>query len=136
MLEQPVVSVCMVTFNHEAYVAQAIEGVLIQKANFPIELVIGEDCSNDRTSEICIEYARKYPETIRLLLNERNIGMMPNFLQTLKACGGKYIAHCEGDDFGLDDMKLMRHVELHEKCPAYSMVASNTRVLYQDSQET
>lgn len=54
----PMVSVCMITYNHEAYIAQAIEGVLTQKTNFPIELIIGEDCSTDNTREICIEYKK------------------------------------------------------------------------------
>jgi glycosyltransferase involved in cell wall biosynthesis len=134
MLEQPVVSVCMITFNHEAYVVQAIEGVLIQKTSFPIELVIGEDCSNDRTREICIEYARKYPEIIRLLLNDRNIGIAPNFIQSFQACRGKYIALCEGDDYWVDPLKLQKQVDALEQNPIYSMTASNSFILHQDSQ--
>ena len=96
--EEVMVSVCMITYNHEAYIAQAIEGVLMQQTDFPIELVIGEDCSTDRTRAICLEYQQRHPGIIRLALRERNIGMMPNFVQTLQACEGKYIALCEGDD--------------------------------------
>lgn len=134
MAGQPVVSVCMITFNHEAYVAQAIEGVLIQKTSFPIELVIGEDCSSDSTKGICLEYARKNPGVIRLLLNDRNIGMTPNFIQCFQACRGKYIAICEGDDYWVDPLKLQKQVDALEQNPAYSLTASNTFILHQDSQ--
>ena len=78
------VSVCMITYNHEAYIAQAIEGVLTQKTNFPIELIIGEDCSTDNTREICIEYKKKYPEVIKLKLRENNLGVIGNFIQNTK----------------------------------------------------
>lgn len=134
MAEQPLVSVCMITFNHEAYVAQAIEGVLMQNTNFPIELVIGEDCSTDSTKEICLEYARKNPRIIRLLPNDRNIGMTPNFIQSFQACRGKYIALCEGDDYWVDTMKLQKQVDALEQNPIYSLTASNSYILHQDSQ--
>lgn len=115
----PVVSVCMITYNHEPYIAEAIEGVLMQQTDFPIELVIGEDCSTDRTREICLEYQRKHPELIRLLLNEKNIGMMPNFVQTLQACRGKYVALCEGDDYWTDPLKLQKQVDFLEQNPEF-----------------
>lgn len=100
----------MLTYNHEHYIAQAIESVLMQERDFPIELVIGEDCSTDRTREICQEYQLKYPDVIRLLKNEINIGMMSNFIQVLKECKGSYIALCEGDDYWTDLQKLKKQV--------------------------
>lgn len=109
------VSVCMITYNHEPFIAQAIEGVLIQETNFKVELVIGEDCSTDGTRQICETYAAQYPDRIRLLPSENNLGMMPNFIRTLKACDGKYIALCEGDDYWTDPMKLQKQVDLLEK---------------------
>ena len=77
------VSVCMITYNHEAFISQAIEGVLMQKTNFPVELIIGEDCSTDQTRKICLEYQEKYPDRIKIICNENNLGMMRNFTQTL-----------------------------------------------------
>ncbi len=112
-------SVCMITYNHEKYIAQAIEGVLMQKTKFAFELIIGEDCSNDSTRIICNEYKEKYPGKIKLLLNEKNIGMMPNFIQTLKACKRKYIALCEGDDYWIDPNKLQKQVDFLENNPGY-----------------
>ena len=66
-METPLVSVCMTTYNHEPYIAEAIESVLAQQTSFGVELVVGEDCSTDRTAAICREYAAKYPDRIRLV---------------------------------------------------------------------
>ncbi len=130
----PLVSICMITFNHEAYVTAAIGGVLSQQTSFPIELVIGEDCSSDRTREICAQYEQSNPAIVRVLRNRRNLGVAANFIQTFQACRGKYIALCEGDDFWVDPQKLCKQVEVLESNPAYSMVASNSIVLNEERQ--
>jgi len=122
------VSVDMITYNHEAYIKQAIEGVLMQKTNFKFELVIGEDCSTDRTREICIEYQKKYPDIIKLLLPEKNLGMNENGLQTVNACTGKYIALCEGDDYWTDPYKLQKQVDILEANENIVAVATNAAV--------
>lgn len=128
MRQQPVVSVCMITYNHEAYIAQAIEGVMRQKTDFPIELVIGEDCSTDRTREICKEFQNKYPAMVRLLPRTKNVGMIPNFVDALKNCGGKYTALCEGDDYWTDPYKLSRQVDYLQKNESYIAVCSDAKV--------
>lgn len=92
------VSVCTITYNHENYIAKMIEGVLFQKVNFKYVLVIGEDCSSDKTRDICYSYKLKYPDKIKLILNEKNIGVRNNFINVLNNCHGKYIAICESDD--------------------------------------
>lgn len=130
------VSALIVTYNHEAYIAQAIEGILMQETDFPIELVIGEDCSTDRTREICLEYQRKHPELIRLLLNEKNIGMMPNFVQTLQACRGKYVALCEGDDYWTDPLKLQKQVDFLEENLNISLYGHNCNIYNEKGQFT
>jgi len=106
------VSVCMITYNHEEFIEQAIKGVLDQKTDFDFDLVIGEDYSTDKTRQIILDYKAKYPEKIKLLLHDSNIGMMPNFQATLHACQGEYIAICEGDDYWTDPHKLQKQVEL------------------------
>ncbi|MBX6362195.1 MAG: glycosyltransferase, partial [Acidobacterium ailaaui] len=126
-----IVSVLMITYNHERYIAQAIDSVLMQKTNFDYEIVIGEDCSTDRTREIVIEYKAKYPDKINLLLREKNVGMIPNFIDTLKACTGKYIALLEGDDYWTDPYKLQRQVDFLEANLAYSSCAHQSFVIYQ-----
>ena len=78
------VSVAMITYNHERFIAQAIEGVLMQQTDFKVELVIGEDCSTDGTRAIVRRYGERYPEQIRLLLPERNLGAYANALAALE----------------------------------------------------
>lgn len=129
-----VVSVLMITYNHECYIKQAIESVLNQKCNFRIELIIGEDCSEDNTKQICMEYISKYPE-INLLTSEINLGAIPNFIRTLDACNGKYIAICEGDDYWTDSYKLQKQVDYLESNPDYGLVHGDVNHLYQETGE-
>lgn len=110
----------MIAYNHEKFIKNAIEGVLMQKTSYSFQLVIGEDCSNDATRIICEKYAEKYPNKIILLPSEKNLGMMPNFIRTLKACTGKYIALCEGDDYWIDTLKLQKQVDFLESHSNYS----------------
>lgn len=130
------VSVCMITYNHETYISDAIEGVLMQKTNFPIELIIGEDCSTDNTRNICIEYQQKYPDIIKLRLPEKNLGVMPNFIETLSAGSGKYIALCEGDDYWTDPLKLQKQVDFMEMNDALSFCFHNATVYFVDNNLT
>ena len=88
----PLVSVCMTTYNHERYIAQAIESVLRQQTDFAVEVVVGEDCSTDNTLAICREYEAKYPDRVRVVASERNIGMHANYRRTIEACRGEYVA--------------------------------------------
>ena len=118
-------SVLMITYNHEKYFAKAIESVLMQKTNFDYEIVIGEDCSTDSTREIVLDYKAKHDDKIKLLLQEKNIGMMLNFIDTLKTCTGKYIALLEGDDYWTDPYKLQKQVDFLEANPNYGMVYSD-----------
>jgi glycosyltransferase involved in cell wall biosynthesis len=113
----PLVSVLMLTYNHESYIAQAIESVLAQKTNFNVELVIGEDCSTDRTYEICKQYQTQYPDIVKLIHNENNIGISKNFVLSYNACNGKYMAICEGDDFWINANKLQIQVDYLESHP-------------------
>ncbi len=99
LVKNPLVSVMMITYNHEPYIAQAIEGVVSQETNFPIELIIGEDCSTDRTREIVLEYQQRYPDIIRVLYSEKNVGAHENARRTGLAARGKFMAFCEGDDW-------------------------------------
>ncbi len=112
-------SVCMITYNHEQFIEQAVRSVMAQVADFSYELVIGEDCSTDRTREILVRLQREFPDTIRLRLNEHNIGMQRNLVQTFQACRGEYIALLEGDDFWTSPLKLQRQADFldaHREC--------------------
>ena len=129
------VSVCMVTYNHEKYIAQAIESVLMQKTNFDYELVIGEDCSTDKTKKIIIKYQKRYPKIIRIILNKKNLGAGLNFVQILEACKGEYIALLDGDDYWTDPVKLQKQVDFLDNNPYYSISSHNVYVIQEGSKD-
>ena len=113
LCKNPVVSVHMITYNHEPYIRQAIEGVMMQKTDFEFELVIGEDCSQDKTREICFEYQKKYPDKIRVLWWHENVSKLGgNGRRNRAHCRGEFIAYCEGDDYWIDPLKLQKQVDV------------------------
>jgi len=134
-MPEPLVSVKMITYNHAPYIEQAIEGALMQKTNFPIELVIGEDCSTDGTREIVFEYQKKYPEIIRVITSDKNIGMKKNGYRSAKACRGKYIAFCDGDDYWHHPHKLQKQADYLENHPECGLVYSSYDVYHVGSKK-
>jgi glycosyltransferase involved in cell wall biosynthesis len=124
-MKEPLISVNMITYNHAPYIAQAIEGVLQQKTNFPFELVIGEDCSTDGTREIVFDYQKKHLDIIRVIISEQNVGATRNLYRTEKACRGKYVAYCEGDDYWHRPDKLQKQVDYLENHPECGLVCSD-----------
>jgi glycosyltransferase involved in cell wall biosynthesis len=119
----------MTTYNHESYISEAIEGVLNQKTNFSYDLIIGEDFSTDKTREICLKYKNKYPELIKLILNNQNIGLIGNYNTTLQKCKGKYVAYCDGDDYWTDPFKLQKQVDFIELNVSFDLVFTDKNVL-------
>jgi len=115
MSKDTLVSVCIITYNHEEFIAECLDSAINQLTGFPFEIVIGEDKSTDKTLEICRGYAEKYPNLIRLITREENLGMNRNWVETIRACKGKYIALCEGDDFWSDNRKLQKQFDALEK---------------------
>ncbi len=111
----PMVSVRTSTFQHVQFIRQCIEGVLGQQTTFPFEFIIGEDFSTDGTREIVLEYAEKFPDRIRVITADRNVGMKANGRRCIQVLRGKYVALCEGDDHWIDPQKLQRQVEALEK---------------------
>lgn len=129
----PVVSVQTITYQHEPYIRQCIEGVLMQKTDFPIEYIIGEDCSSDGTREIVMEYADRFPGLIRVITADTNVGMVENGKRCMRACRGKYIALCEGDDYWTDPLKLQKQVELLERDRSLAGCFHETPVIFEES---
>lgn len=118
-MNKPLVSIFCVSYNHEQFIAQALDGFVMQKTNFDYEIVISDDCSTDNTKSIINEYIKKYPKLFKDVSPRKNLGMQKNWLHTLNACTGKYIALCEGDDYWTDANKLQKQVdfmEQHEDC--------------------
>lgn len=127
--ERLLLSVSVVTYNQKNYIEQCLEGILMQQTNFNYEIILGEDASTDGTREICIDYANKYPDKIRLFLRHRkdviyingNATGRFNMMENLKACKGKYIALCEGDDYWTDPLKLQKQVDFLETHKEYKI---------------
>ena len=121
------VSVCMITYNHEQFIEQAIHGVLSQNFDFDVELVISDDASNDKTQEKIIAIINKNESKvkIRYFRNIENIGMINNFIQAISKCEGQYIALCEGDDYWTDFNKIKRQTAILDRQSEISGVASN-----------
>jgi glycosyltransferase involved in cell wall biosynthesis len=134
MNSTPMVSIVMITYGHENYIGQAIEGVLMQECNFEIELIIANDCSPDKTDDVVKEIINNHQKSslIKYIKHKKNIGMMPNFIFALKKAQGKYIALCEGDDYWTDPLKLQKQVDFLEKNKNYSLIASNAHTNLKD----
>jgi len=115
----------MLAYNHEPHIANAIDGVIKQKTDFAYELIIGEDCSSDRTREIVFDYERRYPDVIRVITSNNNVGIKKNASRTLKACTGEYLAFCEGDDYWQRADKLQKQVDYIRSHPMCGLVYSD-----------
>jgi glycosyltransferase involved in cell wall biosynthesis len=128
------VSVCLITFNHERFIAQAIESVLLQSVDFNYEIVIGEDFSSDKTRDIVIDYQKQYPDKIRLILPEENLGYYGQkiFVQTVQACGGEYIAILDGDDYWTTPNKLQQQVDFLDSRPECAICFHDVMTIFDD----
>lgn len=131
MLHKPLLSVCMITYNHELFIRKAIDGVLMQNCNFEIELIISDDCSPCNTQSIVNEIINENPRAniINYTRHDKNMGMIKNSFWALEKCNGKYIALCEGDDYWTDPFKLQKQVDFLEKNNSFSFCFHNVEYL-------
>lgn len=117
------VTVCCITYKHENYIRQALDGFLMQKTNFKFKVFVGEDCGPDGTADIVREYAEKYPDIIVPFIREKNMGAQTNLVDLCKRANSPYIAFCEGDDFWIDEYKLQKQFD-------YMQAHENIRMCY------
>jgi len=115
------VSALILTYNHERFIGDAIEGVLMQKTDFPYELVITEDCSTDGTRDVIRKYWQKHPDRIRVSLNRHNIGAHRAIVRGYRACRGQYVTSMDGDDYWTSSDKLQRQADLLDCRPDCAM---------------
>jgi len=125
-------SVCLVTFNHEEYIDQALQSVFDQRTSSKFELVVGDDGSSDRTPDIVMRSASKAPVHTRVIVQERNVGLVENFRRTFNACRGDYVALLDGDDYWTDREKLEKQCQFLDLHSEYSMCFHNVEVLMPD----
>ncbi|MDO6597674.1 glycosyltransferase [Oceanihabitans sp. 2_MG-2023] len=129
--KNPVVSICMITYGHEAFIKQAIESVLMQHTNFDFELIIADDCSPDNTKRVVeeIQNSNNKGDCIVYYRHLKNKGVMANFAFALNKCQGKYIALLEGDDYWVDELKLQKQFDFLEHNTDYVLSCHNASVL-------
>lgn len=125
-----ILSVCVITYNQESTIRDTMDSILSQEHNYNYEIVVGEDCSTDGTRKILEEYVRKYPDIIKPIYNEENMGAVRNYFNTILHCCGKYIMECGGDDYWLP-RKVERQIAFMEENEAIGLVYSDVRIFHQ-----
>lgn len=128
------VSIIVPTYNHEKYIRQALDSILMQEVTFPYEILIGDDSSTDSTPSILKCYHAKYPDIIRLTLHHINIGATQNAYQLLTSAKGKYLATLEGDDFWTDPCKLQKQIDFLEQHLEYIGCTHNFTLVNEEGQ--
>lgn len=130
--DEVVLTVFTPTYNQENYIEKCIEGIVTQKTNFKFNLVISDDCSTDSTRNIIKKYEEKYPDIVKCIYREKNLGPMNNFIYSLNDIHTKYVALCDGDDFWTDKNKLQTQYDFLEKNHKYSLCFHQTEIFYDD----
>jgi glycosyltransferase involved in cell wall biosynthesis len=131
----PLVSIAMLTYNHENFITDSIESALAQITDFEFEIIIGDDCSTDNTSQICKNFAKLDPK-IQLVENIENIGLIKNYQKIFSLCRGQYIAILEGDDFWIDNSKLQKQINIIRSNKNVGIIHTNYNILTEKNQKT
>lgn len=124
-MQEPLVSICCLVYNHEPYLRQCFDGFVMQQTNFPIEVLVHDDASTDNSASIIREYTYKYPDLFKPIYqteNQYSKGVGVTRVYQFPRAKGKYIAMCEGDDYWIDPLKLQKQVDFLENNPAYGLV--------------
>ena len=135
-ISKPLVSIDCITYNHEGFISDALEGFLMQKTDFKFEIIIHDDASTDQTANIIRKYEKKYPEIIQPIYQKENQysqGVEISMQFQFPRARGKYIAICEGDDYWTDPYKLQKQVDFLEAHPDYGLIHCNFDKLYEKS---
>lgn len=122
------VSVIVVTYNHAAFIAKSLDSILSQVTDFPFEVIVTDDASTDETAAIVRRYAVEFPDRIKPILAQTNVGPSANFEKALKLASGKYLAYCDGDDYWNDNAKLQQAVDVLDANPDYSIFVHDTMI--------
>lgn len=126
------VSIVMITYNHERFLKQALDGILKQKTSFEYELIVGEDCSPDGSRDLIQSYIPRFQGKLKPIFRPKNLGAVKNMLDTIKHCSGEYLAFLEGDDYWICEDKLEKQIAFLESHKDYSAVFHECCVVDQD----
>lgn len=124
-----ILSVCIRSYNQEHFICEALESVLVQKTDFPFEIIVSDDCSKDGTRDILKGYQSRYPDKIRLLLHDSNLGGPNNLRAVIEASTARYVCCLDGDDFFTDTYKLQKQVDFLEANEEYAACFHNTWIV-------
>ena len=119
------ISVAVITYNQEYTIAQTLDSILMQKGDFDLEVVVGEDCSTDGTWDICQSYAERCPDVVRLLHNTTNLGIIRNFAKVMSHCHGEFVGMCAGDDYWCDELKIQKQLNFFNSHLDYGVVSTS-----------
>ena len=133
-MKKPKVSIVCISYNHENFIEDALKGFLLQKTDFQVEIIIADDCSQDKTAEIISKYAKEHTN-INAVLRNKNIGVQKNLLEAMDMAKGEYIALCEGDDFWTDPNKLQLQVDFLDKNKDYSVCFHQVEVYFENDEK-
>lgn len=139
--KKPLVSICLITYNHSRFLKISLESIFSQKTNFEWEVIIGDDSSEDGTQEVIKPYLEKFPEKVKCFFHPQNLSKSYpkfstgklNFIHGLYNCSGKYVVHIEGDDYFTNELKLQIQVDYLEANPSYSACFHNALMKFEDS---
>lgn len=137
-MEKPLVSIGCITYNHEKFISQTLEGFLMQKTNFPVEIFINDDCSTDKTPEILRAYEKKYPGIFQITYqteNQLSKGVKPLSQLILPRIRGKFVALCEGDDYWTDPLKLQKQADFLLQNPEYALCFHPAKIVDENNEE-
>lgn len=133
LCKNPLVSVLIITYNQEKFIGEALDSVLEQKTDFEYEILVGDDCSTDKTGVICAEYQRRFPERIRFITASLNVSKLGGNISRLRhRARGEFIAILEGDDYWTDLEKLQKQVEVFYNHPDVTLCLAGRETLYLD----
>ncbi len=135
-MENPTLSVCLITFNQVDYIRQTIESIIGQRITYTWNLIIADDCSSDGTKEILREFKSHNPDLIKLILQEKNVGPAKNWRDLLNSASGKYIAYCEGDDYWIDTNKIQTQIKFLEEHKEFVGCFHNSEERYEDENKS
>lgn len=135
---EPTISVIIVTYNHERYISECIQSVIVQwlPEDCTMEVLVGDDASTDGTAELAKSFEREHPGIVKVIARPKNLGATANFSDLIRRARGRFIALCEGDDCWCSENKLAKQLDVLDRHPEYSACTHDCRIIDENSEVT